>query len=478
MSSISRNYMRSDRSHLAILCATGMISIILLLFPFDAEAQYAQCYAACTMLLLIGVTCCYDISTRNPAPLDPFYVVSVIYMFMYSICPMYDIIIGKYTWYGYSVFRNGLLATAIAAIGYMAFYLVYRNVFKRPRNIHAYKSLDFTNKSIPKYFIGTIVGIWLFCFVSNAFYMVSGGNSLAYCLSLGFFGEGGGQSSAESLGFVSMFSYALPAATLLYCQYGKGRLIKVVMVYLMLVLQISRGFRFIVIQIALMLLIYYRLKNKRYPNKALVVSAAIILLGALLLMTMFRNDVRSGAGMDIAAVTGTALSDAFDDMFWENLRIYKNFYGMVGVIPKFFPFCYGDEIIVGTLVMLVPRVLWPSKPSMYGGESLVTLLGPNIASGQAYPGLGEYYYALGVVGVIVMMGIQALLMKYMSTRKGSSDDPLDWIMYATVVSCNLQLVIRGYMPSNFWLVVFSIIPIFAIRAIFGKNTVYFSGANQ
>lgn len=478
MSTIRSNHIRSDGSHLAILFALGMISIALLLFPFKAESQYIQCYSACTLLLLIGVTCCYDISNRNAAPLDPFYVVSVIYLFMYAICPMYDIVIGEYTWYGYNLFQNGILATVIAAIGYIAFYLVYRNVFKRPRDIRALKSFDSTNEVLPKYYIGTIVGIWLFCFVSNAFYMVSGGNSLSYCLSLGFIGESGGQSSAESLGFVSMFSYALPAATLLYCQYGKGRLIKTVMVYIMLVLQVSRGFRFIVIQIALMLLIYYRLKNKRYPNMALITSAAIILLGALLLMTMFRNDVRSGAGMDLASVTGTALSKAFDDMFWENLRIYKNFYGMVGVIPKYFPFCYGDEIVIGTIVMLVPRVLWPGKPSMYGGEGLVTLIGPNIASGQAYPGLGEYYYALGVIGVIVMMGIQALLMKYMSACKATSDDPLDWITYAAVVSCNLQLIIRGYMPSNFWLVVFSVIPIFVMRAIFGKKQIDFSGAKR
>ena len=118
--------------------------------------------------------------------------------------------------------------------------------------------------------------------------------------------------------------------------------------------------------------------------------------------------------------------------------------------------------------MLIPRIIWPSKPSMYGGEGLAVLIGPNIASGQAYPSLGEYYYALGVAGVIIMMGLFAVLMKYMSARKGHSDDPLDWIMYAAVASCSLQLIIRGYMPSNFWLVVFSVLPVILVRVFFGR----------
>ena len=299
--------------------------------------------------------------------------------------------------------------------------------------------------------------------------MVSCGNSLVYCLTLGFVGEGGGEASDVALGFVSMFSNALPAVTLLYLQYGKWKTIKIVMTYLMIVLQVSRGFRFIIIQIFLMLLIYYRLKNKRYPNAALMGTAAVVLLVLLMLMTIFRGSIRAGGGMELSILSSDVLTKAFDDMFWENLRIYQNFYGMVGVIPNVFPFCYGDEIIIGTCVMLVPRILWPSKPSMYGGEGLSVLIGPNIGSGQAYPALGEYYYALGVIGVVVMFGLLALFMKYMTARKGQSGDPLDWIMYAAVASCCLQLMIRGYMPSNFWLVVFSALPVLAVKAVFGSS---------
>ena len=457
----------SPNSGLIIILIAAIMVISALLFPFDAGLDYCSCYAACTVLLFVGLLCCYDVSTRRTAPFDPFYIVSVIYLCMYAICPMYDIKIGEYLWYGYAVFQNGCFATLVALIGYVAFYLFYRNSFKSNQKKTAPMSWAGGGEQ-PKYLVLFILVVWLFCFAANAFYMVSGGNSLVYCLTLGFAGEGGGESSDVSLGFVSMFSYALPATTLLYCQYGKGKLVKGAMIYLMLVLQVSRGFRFIIIQIVIMLLIYYRLKHKRYPNIALMGSATFFMLAALLLMTIFRSDVRSGTGMDLSVISSNVLTDAFDEMFWDNLRIYKNFYGMVGVIPDSFPFCYGDEIVIGTLVMLIPRIIWPSKPSMYGGEGLAVLIGPNIASGQAYPSLGEYYYALGVAGVIIMMGLFAVLMKYMSARKGHSDDPLDWIMYAAVASCSLQLIIRGYMPSNFWLVVFSVLPVILVRVFFGR----------
>ena len=457
----------SPNSGLAVIAIAGVMAVTVLLFPFDARLEFRSCYVACMALLFIGLLSCYDISTRETVPLDPFYIVSVIYLFMYAICPMYDIKIGKYLWYGYAVFQNGCFATLVALIGYVAFYLTYRNSFKK--NQRNAVSVSWPGRGgLPKYLVPFILLMWVFCFAANAFYMVSGGNSLVYCLTLGFVGEGGGESSDVSLGFVSMFSYALPATTLLYCQYGKGKLIKGLMIYLMIVLQVSRGFRFIIIQIVIMLLIYYRLKHKRYPNIALMGLVAFLMLAALLLMTIFRGDVRSGAGMDLSVVSSGVLTDAFDDMFWDNLRIYKNYFGMVGVIPNLFPFCYGDEIVIGTLVMLIPRIIWPSKPSMYGGEGLAVLIGPNIASGQAYPGLGEYYYALGVAGVVIMMSLFALLMKYISAKKGHSEDPLDWITYAAVASCSLQLIIRGYMPSNFWLVVFSVLPVTLVRMFFGS----------
>ena len=68
---------------------------------------------------------------------------------------------------------------------------------------------------------------------------------------------------------------------------------------------------------------------------------------------------------------------------------------MVPVIPSQYDYVWGRQIVIGTIVMMIPRALWPGKISSYGGEGLTTLIGPNIASGQAYPALGEYYYAAG-----------------------------------------------------------------------------------
>ena len=107
-------------------------------------------------------------------------------------------------------------------------------------------------------------------------------------------------------------------------------------------------------------------------------------------MTTFRVAIRSGVGIDTSIINGDMIKDSFDSAFWDNLRIYKNVYGMVPVIPSQYDYVWGRQIVIGTIVMMIPRALWPGKISSYGGEGLTTLIGPNIASGQAYPALGEY----------------------------------------------------------------------------------------
>lgn len=454
---------------LVILAVASMVP--LLFFPFSSDITYRQVYVVCYLLFIIEELCCYELYSKGDPSYSPFYFFSLTYVFMYSICPMYDIVRHEYLWFGYNVFGSGVSATVIAIIGYLAFFIAYSNTNKETRRQDDRPAGQLVKPSRIRFnFQIVIIFIWLFCLAANLFYMVAaGGNSILYCLTLGVLGDGGRETSGVSLGFISMFSYALPAATLLYCEYGKANwLIKAAMIYIMLALQVSRGFRFIVIQIVVMLFFYYRIRKHKYPNAGICVSVILLLLTSLLVMTMFRTSIRAGAGIDFSSVSGNALSDAFDDMFWENLRIYRNFYGMVDVIPSRFPFCFGDEVIIGTAVMLVPRILWPNKPSMYGGEGLTTLIGPGIASGQAYPALGEYYYALGLIAVVAFMALFGWWMRRAFQRYARSSNPLDNIVYVVYASSTLQLIIRGYMPSNFWFVIFAVLPIIIMKFIFGK----------
>lgn len=450
-------------AHLGVLSLSLICCLLFVLYPFDLDAQYRLTYATCSFLLVIICFCVMTIRDRRLGGVDPLSVTSVIYAFVYAVCPIYDILTGTFQWFGHDLFIFGPGATIVAAIGYLAFAITYKLTWHAPKK----RIADDANQ--PKSFVPLILVMYAVCFAGNSYYMVSGGgNSLVYCLTLGVIGDGGGDKVESSIGFVSMLSYCLPAITLMYIQYGRSTFLKIAMAYAMLALQVSRGFRFIVFEIAIMFLCYYRFRYKRMPSLRVALPLAAILFAAVMLMTIFRSDIRSGSGMDLSSLSMIGFADTFDEMLWDNLRIYKNFYGMVGVIPDVYPFVYGQQIILGPLLMFVPRIIWPGKPeTLKGGYDLDVLIGPELSgTGQAFPNLGEYWYAFGLIGVVLFMALYAWWMKRSELKYGNdSTDPLSWIMLAVLVSLNLQLIIRGYTPSNLWLIVFSILPIVVIRPL-------------
>ena len=278
------------------------------------------------------------------------------------------------------------------------------------------------------------------------------------------FGGGGTvQTTEASIGFISMFSYSLPTITLLYWEFGKSKILKVILFVPMLMLQVARGFRFFILQIAITFFAYYYIKNKKRPKFADIFITFLILMIPILLMTLFRDSIRGGKGIDISTLDISTVRYAFEAAVWDNFRIYQNFYGMVNVIPSQYPYVFGRQMILGTIFMVIPRIVWPGKISSYGGYGLSTLIGSRIAGGQAYPNVGEYYYAGGIIGVILCMGLYGMWMRRVKNKFMYSKNPLDVIKYSILLGVNLQLIIRGYTPSNFWYVFFAILPIWIIR---------------
>ena len=446
-----------SKGSLVLFCVSAIVLIILI--PFDQAAIYLNTYIACSVLVLACIICPAIFRDSCYSYCNPLTVISCIYGMLFGVCPIYDILTTNYLWYGYNLFENGLFATLVATIGYLIFVAVYACSAKEVSVSRLFdEGLRESSYTMP-----IIVAVYVLSFAANAYYMTAnGGVDLLFTLSLGFLGNGGGEKSEAALGFISMFSYCLPAATLMIIEYGNSRILKAIAVYFMIALQVSRGFRFIIFEIAIMFLCYYYLKNRKMPNPCLLGSALFLLLGMVLFMTMFRNDIRGGATADLSCVDFSSLQKSFDEMFWDNLRIYKNFYGMVAAIPAKVPFAYLQQMVIATVVMVVPRAIWPGKPEHFG-VGLDKIIGANFFdTGQAYPNLGEYWYSFGLVAVIFFMAIYGWWMKRSMIRFGKAGDNISKMALAVLISVNLQLIIRGYTPSNFWFVVFSIAPLYLI----------------
>lgn len=444
-----------------------LVLIFIFLIPEELESIYYYNYIINLFCIIISITLLLILYVKNQLDiLEPLAFIAVIYISMYFFTPLYDICVGKLTWYGYDLFKYGIKATLIELFGFLVFFIFYRG-FKIGKfyKFQYKKQLKITENNKLKASVMLILIMYIFCFIANAFYLMKyNGNGLVYILTLGILGTGGTiQETTVSIGFISMFSYSLPTITLLYWEFGKNKLLKKILFILMLMLQIARGFRFFVLQIAITFFAYYFIKNKKRPKFSSVLGVFFIVMIPVLLMTLFRNSIRAGRGIDIDGLTILIIQDAIEAAILDNFRIYQNFYGMVNVIPSQYPYVFGRQIILGTVFMVIPRIIWAKKLSSYGGYGLSTLIGDGIGSGQAYPSIGEYYYAGGIIGVAICMAIYGAWMKRIKNRLMYSKNVLDTIEYSVLLGVNLQLIIRGYMPSNFWYVIFAILPIFIIR---------------
>lgn len=405
---------------------------------------------------------------------DPIYFVSIIYLMMFFITPIYDIIIGNYYWFGYSLFKYGVETSTIVFVGYLSMYTFYCVNFRKTScvlsndlyNLSHLKKNDFISCKSNMVILPVIYTMYVIAFAANVYYLVNSGyGNLTYILTLGLGGDGNEEVIASNIGFISMFSYSLPTIVLLIWEYGNSRIIKILLFIPMFLLQVARGYRFFIVQIVVTFVAYHYLKTKKRPKIKNMLIFLLFMMAFIIIMTMFRNTIRGGEGIDLSGISGETLSDAFDAAFWDNLRIYQNVYGMVGVIPSQYNYVGLRQILVGTLVMTIPRSIWPGKISSYGGESLRVLIGENIAAGQAYPTIGEYYYAFGTIGVIVFMAIFGLWLKKLRNNYMNSQSSLDGIYFSVMLGCCLQLIIRGYFPSNFWYLLFAVLPIWIIKLV-------------
>lgn len=452
-----------------LLYITFISSILLIvLYPFSIDKIYQVNYVIDSILLIAILFLLILINSKKKIDmLEPISFISAIYIFMYFICPIIDILNKEFLWYGYDLFKYGPKASIAAFIGYGAFLIGYYCLKRMKIRIPQYR----LNINISKEQF--LIIIYILCISINTIYLKKYyGLSLGYILTLGQTGQvDSSMSSSGAIGILSMLSYALPAILILYINQGKYKVIKILMFLLILIEQMLAGFRFYIIQLFVMVLSNYYLSKKRRPTFKQLFILLLIILIFIMFLTLNRSALRGGDTSNVVNLFEVNnLYDVFDDTVFFNFRIYRNYYGIVGKVPSTYSFCFFDQLIIGTIVMMIPRAIWPSKPYSYGGVGLKVLIGNNIASGQAYPNLGEFYYSLGIIGIILGMSIYGYWNYCYKDKYFKSNNYLYITSYSVLLGSNLQLIIRGFMPSNFWMVIFSMLPIWLYSMLrFGEE---------
>lgn len=469
--------MTNTTRKISILAAATLLLMMCLLIPKGVEGVYQANYILDSVCIVICMVLYINLYRSGKADLfSPCSFFSLLYIVMFYVTPIYDIITGECLWFGVDLFDQGIKSSLYALVGYFAFYIVTKYRFTiGKKHVRFSANCSFESKEdafcLTNYAIVFIAFGYCTCLLANIFYLVaSGGTSVLYILTMGLAGSTGNNTAAD-IGAISMLSYALPSFTLLYFEYGKNRFLKVLAFLVMFELQVARGFRFFILQIVVMFGAYYYLRNEKKPRLVHLLLIAFLTLIPLVLMTLFRSNMRAGMGIDLSIINGNAVSEALDAAFWDNLRIYKNYYALVKVVPKETSYLFGAQTIIYTVIMLIPRAIWSSKPGNPGTVAQRIALGnAAVKGGSAYPALGEYYYDFGVVGILFWMIVFGLFLRKIENkyRYGSSSH-IDLMVYCTILGTVLQFTIRGYMPSNFWMLVFCMIPYWLMKKFFMRR---------
>ena len=308
----------------------------------------------------------------------------------------------------------------------------------------------------------TAVLIWCICLLITLIYDLSRGVSIIYIFSYGILGGGGTASSLNSsLAILGNFAYALIVCWLYILCYSKNRMLIVGMAIITGSIYFSRGFRFVMMIMILSPIIYWYIRKNKRPkiiNTILAVVGLIILAG---LIEASRGAIRAGTG-------GLNLSyspiELINRVFLSDFTIFKQFYAMVLHIPRDLGYKFGQEMFWYTLIMAIPRGIWPGKPDFPYKEVLkVSLSEQAVMAGQAWPSIGAFYFEFGILGCIIFMYILGYVFARIADPLFSKKMSLTYMIgYAVFIPSIMQIICRGCIPQQIYMLLFTYLPILII----------------
>lgn len=444
----------------------SIIGIITLMYISDSfkTPYYREYVILCIAYFIVGGIFLWSIVKNQMDIFQPFILISIIYFCIFIFTPMIFIIQGKTDAHGVNIMNGCVKATIIFVFSYMSYVIGY----------NFYKIKLGEKQVVKKYYISTnqkrkIVIIcfvlWSIAYILTLVHLFSKGNNLIQILSIGKVKAENTYGANSLMGFISNFSFCMIIPWLYICFFSKSKVLKIVITYLTLTAYIIRGFRYIIVIMGISLIITYYRKRKKTPTFIIVVLGIISLLVFIGVLGYMRNSLRTGVATDWKSFGIDNITYALES----NFDIYKTFYGIVEHYPSDYSYTFGTSMFLETIVMFIPRVIWPGKP-LAVDASVVLAIRRSVSefaisnAAMATPNLGEFYVDFGIGGCLICMFIFGVISKWTTKFYFIKNDNIEYIMlYAVVMPTFLQLVIRGYTPSNFYLVVFLLAPFFIIK---------------
>lgn len=461
----------SPRSHIniplgvvALLAVyTGIGVFFLWKMPTGLDPLLARSYVAILVayFIMAGLSIVVSIG-RSLDLFDPLVLISILYVSIFTVAPMRDLIIGNYYYFGVNLFVYAIKGTVVAVAGFIALCAGYWRFSLGPKRVQV-KEHPARAQYDTSMILRVTISIWAVSFAFGLLNAVSGGKSITYVLTLGIIGAPDTGSTIDApLGFANAMALAMVPTAIIYFHFSRSVLLKGSVQIITLMLLASQGFRYIVVIYILTHFYVWFMKQGRMPRMYTLITLLCLLSIFVGVMGFYRGALRSGSDIDWTLFSVKEVTDAIFD----NLAIYKTYYGVIVAVPDIIPYGMGAQIFGYTAVFMVPRFLWASKPYPSVNEPVRAGVSDYAAeAGAAYPSIGEYYFEFGILGVLFFMYVLGETLSLLHRRYRASSDIFDIVLYSVVVTAMFQVIIRGYTPSNFYMLLFMVAPVFFIQKI-------------
>lgn len=436
-------------------------------FPSGLTSEFVTNYAYIlfSYFLIGGIWFSY-INRYGIYLFEPITIVMPITLITFSVEPLVSIITNDLDVNGFYVYDGCKSGTTIYMLATIAFLMCYYNevsfgsrvsyVMEENDGEDNYLEVENRNAVVFWAYVFAILGTSI-----AAIDLIMQGYSFQYIVSLGTAGTL--ETDDSSLGFFINLRYcAVPAIVYLYI-YAKNKIPPTVLLIISAACMFMRNKRAVLIVLVSAPIVYYYVRTKRTPKKSMLLVVAII--GAIIIggMQYMRYDATSS--LTEVNWEGFTLQELWKG-FSGNFDLYKTLYAAVVYFPEKHFFTLGQQLVFLTLVTAIPRAIWPGKPISIFETLKAEWLGEGAIRGAwAYAQITEFYVEYGHIGAIVLMGLFGKICRRLKKSYREPKTIHSLIAYSVTFPMLMQFVIRGYMPINFWIMFFMLVPIFVIKGV-------------
>lgn len=437
------------------------LGLLFLLKWFDIPMEYQLNY--CVLLMayfIVGGVTFYFYASGKVKIFDPFSIISMLYLMIMVIYPLYDYIRMNLAKSGVDTSAGCIKATLIFMPAYCLFCLGYfRKQTKRDESNFFRNIETLANKDM------ALIGIicWIVSFVGCMAGQASRGFSIQYILSMGRVAQQNEvfiNSSSGGLLFLLMLAPTMIVSQMMILVYSKNCVLKLCTMVLSFIYLFMRGSRMLVLVMIAAPLVYWYIKRNRSPSMHLMTCAGITALILFAILQIARVSI--ARGQDFRTIVNEHLFslDTYLAVFESDFSTYKVFYGIVQAIPQRKEYLMGEGLFGYTLALIIPRVLWPGKPDAPERAVVYAAMGQRaVDAGNAYPNLGTFYSEFGIIGCLIFMWIYGALASK-SKKLMASSMKSQMILYACLWPFFFQLTARS-ISNAFYSLFFGMLPMIA-----------------